>query len=102
MSLLFRMAFLGFLVSAFVGCGPGSTPVPENTTPPSELIRKDLQYIVDSGQVGSEMMTIQENITRISEEDPDKAAQLQKDYDQLEKAGRGQARSIAKKMMEKL
>ncbi|PQO26183.1 hypothetical protein C5Y96_22345 [Blastopirellula marina] len=102
MSSLLRLALFGILVSAVLGCGPGSTPVPENTTPPAELIRKDLQYIVDSGQVGSEMMTIQSNITRIGEEDPDKAAKLQEDYNQLEKARGNQARSIAKKMMEKL
>lgn len=102
MSSLLRITLFALGVSAVLGCGPGSTPVPESTTPPSELIRTDLQYIVESGQVGSEMMTIQENITRIGEEDPDKAALLQKDYDQLEKARGSQARSIAKKMIEKL
>ncbi|MEW4562568.1 hypothetical protein AB1K70_08580 [Bremerella sp. JC770] len=102
MSPLLRIALFGLLFSSVIGCGPGSTPVPENTTPPSERIRKDLQYIVDSGQVGSEMLTIQENITLISEENPDQGAQLQQDFDQLEKARGGQARAIAKKMMEKL
>jgi len=99
---LSRIVFLCLFVLTILGCSPGSTPVPENTTPPAELIRKDLQYIVDSGQVGSEMITIQKNIDEIKEEDAAKGAQLQESYDQLENARGNQARSIAKKMMEDL
>lgn len=89
---------LFMFVFGLVGCGPGSTPVPVSETPPAELIRKDLQYIVDSGTVGSEMLTIQENINKIKENDPAKAEELQKQYDRLDKARGSQARSIAKKM----
>ncbi|MEW4454015.1 hypothetical protein AB1L30_15180 [Bremerella sp. JC817] len=102
MSIATRSLILVALLFAVVGCGPGSTPVPVETTPPSELIKKDLQYLIETGMVGSEMMSIQKNIDLIKESDPEKGAELQQDYDKLDKASSGQARGIAKKMAEKL
>ena len=94
-----RYILLLMSVFALVGCGPGSTPVPVNEGPaPAESIRTNLQYIIDSGTVGSEMLTIQDDINKIKETDPAKAEELQKQYDQLDKARGSQARSIAKKM----
>ncbi|MBA2115987.1 hypothetical protein [Bremerella alba] len=102
MQIIFRVIILSALGVGCLGCGPGSTPVPPNPTPPAELIKTDLSYIVETGQVGSEMDTIRANIEKINEEDPTKGVELQEDFNQLEKARGNQARSIAKKMMEKL
>ncbi|QDV70408.1 hypothetical protein Poly24_41300 [Rosistilla carotiformis] len=90
------------LIGTCLGCGPGSTPVPASTTPPEESIRADLQYIIDSGTVGSELLTIQQNIEVIKETDPEKAAKLEAECKQLEEAPKSKVLSIAKGMQELL
>ncbi len=97
-----RVFVLLFFVGLFLGCGPGSTPVPEQTTPPTDLIRRDLQHIVDSGIVGSEMLTIEENINTLAETEPDKAAELKTELESLKGARGAQATQQAKKMIDML
>lgn len=100
MSLFTRIACL-VLVGLALGCQPAGTPVPENTIPPSEMIRNDLQSIINTNQLGSEMVTIEENINKIAETDPEKAEILRKEFDALNQRS-GSPAAKAKKMMEKL
>lgn len=100
MSLITRIALVAAM-AIVLGCGPGGTPVPENTIPVTELIKNDLKSIASSNQLGSEMVTIDENINKLAETEPDKAAELRKDYEKLQKSG-GSPASQAKKMIEKL
>ncbi|RCS41112.1 hypothetical protein DTL42_21270 [Bremerella cremea] len=95
-----RIALLMF-AGLIVGCGPGGTPVPENKIPVTEMIRNDLKSIVSNNQLGSEMVTIDENLKKLAESEPEKAAELRKEYEKLEKAS-GRPAAQAKKMMEKL
>lgn len=99
---LFRSAVLMLLIGLIVGCGPGSTPVPAPTTPLPERIKTDLQYIVNSGTKGSEMDTIERNIETLAETEPEKAAQLQTEFEKLKAARGPQAPAQAKKMIEML
>ncbi|WP_147274391.1 hypothetical protein [Bremerella cremea] len=65
------------------------------------MIRNDLKSIVSNNQLGSEMVTIDENLKKLAESEPEKAAELRKEYEKLEKAS-GRPAAQAKKMMEKL
>ncbi|MHC2067081.1 hypothetical protein ACYFX5_06400 [Bremerella sp. T1] len=89
------------LFSAVVGCGAGSTPVPPDTRPVTELIRQDLEGILSSNQLGSEMVSIENRITKLAETEPEKAEELRAEYEKLQKSASSPARQ-AKKMMEKL
>lgn len=95
-----RIAAL-LLVGLVLGCQPAGTPVPQNVIPIPELIRQDLETIVQTNQVGSEMVTIDENITKLAETEPEKAEALRKEYDKLKSPG-GSPAAKAKKMMSKL
>ncbi|QDU74853.1 hypothetical protein Pan97_18710 [Bremerella volcania] len=95
-----RLVVLGLVLFA-IGCGPGSTPVPPDTRPVTELIRQDLQGIVSSNQLGSEMVSIDKNLQKLAETEPDKAAELRQEYEKLQKSSGSPARQ-AKRMMEKL
>lgn len=94
------LALLGFIVFA-IGCGPGSTPVPPDTRPVTELIRQDLEGIVSSNQLGSEMVSIDQNLQKLAETESEKASELRKEYEKLQQSSGSPARQ-AKKMMEKL
>lgn len=95
-----RIACL-LLAGFVIGCSQGGTPVPENTIPVTEMIRNDLKSIVSNNQLGSEMVTLDENLKKLAETEPEKAAELRKEYEKLEKSG-GRPSGQAKKMMEKI
>lgn len=99
---LVRCALLMLLTGLVLGCGPGSTAVPPPATTPADEIRTNLQYIVDSGTKGSEMMTIQQNIEKLAETEPDQADKLRAEFQKLEAARGPQAPAQAKKMIEML
>lgn len=101
MTSITRILVLGVLALA-MGCGPGSTPVEQVTVPLSDQIKSDLNTIVSSRQKGSEMVTLDQNITKLAEEQPDKAAELRKGYEKLQSANGAAAASQAKKMIEEL
>ncbi len=100
MSFITRIALV-MAAAMLLGCGPGGTPVPENTIPTTELIKNDLKSIATTNQLGSEMVTIDQNIEKLAETDPEKAAELRKDYEKLQQSS-GSPAGQAKKMMEKL
>lgn len=85
-----------------IGCGPSSTPVeaPETTT--IDLIRKDLQPAAETGQLGSEMMSIQGNLDKLADEDPAKAAELREDLEELQGLSGSRAKAKANQMIGKL
>lgn len=101
-----NLSVLWLLGAVFaIGCGPSSTEVPEQdpglTT--SDLIKQDLQMVVDNGQLGSEMMSIKNNLEKLKSDDAAKAEELLTDLEELESLGSGpRVKSKAKEMIDKL
>jgi hypothetical protein len=85
-----------------VGCGPGSTPVEAPETSTVDLIKQDLQMTIDNGQMGSEMMSIQGNLDKMADENPQKASELREDLKELQGLQGAAAKSKAEEMIEKL
>ena len=84
-----------------IGCGPGSTPVeePEGVTN-VDLIVRDLESTVQNGQLGSEMMSIQNNLLKL--EDQALAEELQADLEELQGLTGARAKAQAQEMIDKL
>ena len=83
----FRMLML-LSVLALVGCGAGEKPV--NVTPPAQLpaaqnAKITLQEIANTGQTGSAMMLLRENLEAVKKADAAKGGPLVSDLDALEK-----------------
>jgi hypothetical protein len=73
---------------ALVGCGAGEKPV--NVTPPAQLpaaqnAKITLQEIANTGQMGSAMMLLRENLEAFKQADAAKGGPLVSDLDALEK-----------------
>ena len=100
MRALYRVSFLLLMCAMLIGCGDTSST--EKPAPPtaSDAIRRDLDYIVQNKIVGSEVINIQENIERLKETEPDKAAALLVEFKKLDAAHGAKAAAIAKKMLE--
>lgn len=99
---LLRISLLSLAV-AVVGCGPGSTPVEEEPGSSTEdLIRQDLQNAAETGQLGSEMMSIQNELEKLKQENPELAQELSEDLNELEGMQGSQAKSKAQSMIDKL
>lgn len=92
------------VVLGFAGCGgPSSEPVEvDQGMSVEELIKQDLQMTVDNGQLGSEMMSIQNNLEKLKATDPAKAEELMKDLEELQGAQGASAKSKAQAMIQKL
>jgi hypothetical protein len=71
-----------------VGCSQGTGPGPQKVQPvqvqPTDAIRSALESVGKTGQLGSEGLTIQENIEKLRASDPAKAEELAKDYEALQ------------------
>lgn len=90
-------------LSIIVGCGPGQTAVEVPQTGVKDLIKQQLQSPANSGTLGSEMMAIEQDLQKLSAEDPAKATELQKDMEELKKATNPTAvKAKAKAMIDKL
>ncbi len=76
-----------------------SRPVDVVTVSPEDQIKSALQSVVDTQSVGSEMITIEENIGKLS---GDKSASLQKDLEELKGLDGAAAATKAKAMIGKL
>lgn len=96
------LLLLFFAVLA-IGCqGSGSTPVAAPAGSTTDLVKKDLQMIVDNGQMGSEMMSIQNNLEKLKATDAAKADELLADLKGLEGLSGEQLKTKAQAMIDKL
>lgn len=101
MSMFVRAAIL-FVVALVIGCGDGTTEVPVTETSNTDSIRRNLQSIADTGQKGSEMVAIEQDIQSLTETDPEKAAELSTEFEKLKAASGTQAKTQAQKMIDSL
>ena len=84
MRLNFRyLASLLLLSFTLVGCGPGSTEVQQVAVPTKDILKASLQNPADSGQLGSEVITIEESIQKMKAENAANADALAKDFEEL-------------------
>lgn len=90
------------LVVAAVGCQEGSKEVEDPGLSRKDLIKQDLQIVVDNEQMGSEMMSIKNNLESLKETDPALAEELLKDLEELQGESGSSAASKAKDMIAKL
>ena len=97
-----QTALLVTVLSVF-GCGPSSTPVDVPNPPANAAIKQNLQNAVDSGQMGSEQMAIDNEIDKLATTDPTKAEELKKQFAEVKAASSpAQVKAKAKEMMDKL
>ena len=92
-------------LTALVGCGGRSTEsVAVEETPAAVEIRSSLEYLAETGQVDSGVMSIEENIAKLQETDPAKATELSADLEKLKKSANNPAavKSQAQAMLGKL
>ena len=101
MPMLARIAFM-LVIALIVGCGDGTTEVPVTETSRTDSIRRNLQSIADTGQKGSEMVAIEQDIRSLAETDPEKSAELSTEFEKLKGASGTQAKSQAQKMIDML
>ena len=98
---LVRISVLLLVVIA-IGCKEGSTPVEAPQSTVADLIKSDLQMIVDNGAMGSEMMSIQNNLETLKATDAAKADELLKDLKELEGMSGAKVKAKATEMLGKL
>ena len=93
--------FIVFLTT--VGCGREKTQRVKPPAPKDE-VRSALEYVVQTGQVDSGLITVREKLESMKATDAAKAESLLKDLDQLEKLGQQpeQAKTKAREMLQKL
>jgi len=101
MSMLARVAFL-MVIALVIGCGDGTTEVPVTETSHTDSIRRNLQSVADTGQKGSEMVAIEQDLQALAETDPEKASELSTEFEKLKGASGTQAKTQAQKMIDML
>lgn len=91
------------LLSCVIGCGPGSTEIQVQQVPTTEILKVYLKNSSETGQLGSEMQNIDEEITKLIAEDPAKGNALKADFEAVKKANNETAvKSKVKEMLKKL
>jgi hypothetical protein len=99
---MFRFCAVLMLAVAILGCRQ-STPVAQPQGAPVEGVKSRLEVVAETGQVGSEMILIEEDLKRMQETDPAKAGELLSDLEQLQATvDPERAKSLAKEMLGKL
>ncbi|MFW6171881.1 MAG: hypothetical protein ACODAD_15450 [Planctomycetota bacterium] len=96
-----RWAIL-FMVAAAIGCQQGSESVEDPGLSRKELITEDLRLVVENEQMGSEMMSIQNNLETLKSTDAALAEELLEDLEELEGMSGSAAKSKANEMIAKL
>ena len=84
MARLVRLLLLPVLVVIVLGCSPGSVSVEQPDDSPAEAVKRELETAAESGVLGSEMISIQENLEKMRGTDPAKADELLADLEQLQ------------------
>ena len=89
-------------VVCLVGCGPSETT--KKVTPPDAQtnIKSALQNVVDTGQIDSGLMLVEEGLVEMKATDAAKAEELQKDLEELQGLSGDAAKTKAKEMLGKL
>lgn len=93
------------LVLAISGCSgrPASIDVePNDDISVTDMLRQDLKPVSESGQMGSERISIANNIELLAKQEPEKAAELSKDLKDLEGLSGAAAKAKANAMIGKL
>jgi len=97
-----RLTLLALALSV-VGCEPASTPVEAPSGGVAQLIKQNLQNPAETGEIGSEMMQIEQDLEKLAAEDPAKAETAKKAFAALKAAkSPDQVKAKAKEMMGKL
>ncbi|MBL6832479.1 MAG: hypothetical protein ISQ70_13850 [Pirellulales bacterium] len=97
-----------FIVAALLtvtstGCQPEGVEVDvAQGLSTSDLLKQDLQMVVDNGQMGSEMGSIENNLFKLKESDAALAEELTADLQELQSLQGSAAVSKAQSMIEKL
>jgi hypothetical protein len=99
-----RYFALLLLLSAFVvGCGQGSTEVQQVAVPTADILKASLKNPAETGQLGSELITIEESIAKLQTEKSANADALAKDLEELKTADTpAKVKAKAKEMQGKL
>ncbi len=100
-----KLLALALVIVSLVGCGGAVSDAPVNVTPPAstDQIKAVLNDVVQSGQLGSGGMTIEQQIETIRATDAAKADVLKKDYEELKTlADPARAKAKAQEMISKL
>jgi hypothetical protein len=92
------------LFALLAGCGgPGSVPVEQPDTSAVDAVRRELQMVKDSGALGSEMISIQDNLEKMKATDAATAEALLADLQELESmSDEAQVRAKVDEMLGKL
>ncbi|MFO7907790.1 MAG: hypothetical protein ACQESR_02870 [Planctomycetota bacterium] len=101
MNRLVRLSIMLFVVAA-IGCQAGSEPVEDPELSRKDLIKQDLQIVVDNAQLGSEMMSIKNNLESLKSTDAALAEELLEDLEKLESLSGSATKSKAEEMIAKL
>lgn len=92
-------------VLAITGCSsrPASVDVETNLdVPATDILRQNLKPASETGQLGSEKISIEEGIEMLAKQEPDKAAELSKDLKELAGLSGAAAKAKANAMIGKL
>ncbi len=84
MKCLARFSFLPIFLAMVVGCGPQSVPVEQPSQAPQEAVVRNLEMVAESGQLGSEMMEIQQSLEEMKATDSETATELLADLEEME------------------
>ena len=96
-------ALLILLSSLLVGCGQSSTPVEQVAVPTADILKSSLRNPAETGQLGSELITIEESIAKMQTENTANAGALAKDLEALKAADTpAKIKAKAKEMQAKL
>jgi hypothetical protein len=81
---LARFSFLPIFLAMVVGCGPQSVPVEQPSQAQQEAVVRNLEMVAESGQLGSEMMEIQQSLEEMKATDSETATELLADLEEME------------------
>lgn len=97
-----RLVLFAAAVILVIGCSKEETTTVQQA-PPSDLIRSTLEYTIETGQLDSGLMEVHNQIEKMKESDPTKAAELSEALGELEKAkGPADVKAKAQAMLSKL
>lgn len=98
-----RYLFLTMALAVIIGCAPSSIPVEQPNVAAKQAVETNLQMAAESGQVGSEMMEVQQKLEEMKATDSALATELLADLEELQAMSNPeQVKAKAKEMIGKL